>query len=163
MKHSYKATTLLAAAAMTLGATSNVYAQETGAQANASASAEVQASFDIQAVIDFAGEKVAEVVLRLRAAGYEVVDMSRTLLGRVRLTVQNELHTRQMFISRATGEIKQDVVIATETNGGGQQQNGEGGATVSTQVTVGGSAGGNGGGISIGGSAGAGVSVGLGN
>lgn len=129
-------------------------AQET--TANAEAQAQAQATFDLQAVIDYAGERAAEAVAEFQAAGYRVVDMSRTLLGRIRITLENEMHVRQIVVSRSTGEIMYDAVIASN-EGNGTSAN----VQSNTSVNIGIGQSGNGG--SAGGSVGVSVGVGLGN
>jgi len=52
-------------------------------EATALATAEADAAIDLQAVIEFAGDRVGAVVAEFQALGYHVVDMSRTLLGRI--------------------------------------------------------------------------------
>lgn len=163
MTKSFKTTALLATAALAMTLAAPVQAQQ--ASANANAQAQVQTQFSLQSMVEYAGEKAAEVIAQLQAAGYQVVDVSKTLLGRIKVTVQNEVHTREIFISRATGEIKQDVVVETGRENAGDGTARESGATVRTQINIGGSANasGNGGGASAGGSAGVGISIGLGN
>lgn len=163
MTKSFKTTALLASAALAMALAAPVQAQQ--ANANANAQAQVQTQFSLQAMVEYAGEKAAEVIAQLQAAGYQVVDVSKTLLGRIKVTVQNEVHTREIFISRATGEIKQDVVVEARRENAEDETARESGATVRTQINVGGSANasGNGGGASAGGSAGVGISIGLGN
>lgn len=137
-----------------LGFAAPMTAQAQDAQAEASAAAD--AAIDLQAVIDFAGERVGVVVAELQAAGYQVIDMSRTLLGRIRLTLQNAFETRQIVVSRSTGEVMYDAVIETEGETGLAAN-----AKSSTSVNVG--LGGSEGGVSAGGSVGVSVGLGLGN
>lgn len=77
--------------------------------------------------------------------------MSRTLLGRIRLTIQNAFEVRQIVVSRSTGEIMYDAVMDAD---GDTQTKASAKSDTSISVGVGGSEGGV--------SAGAGVSIGLG-
>lgn len=167
MIKSSKICAVTASVAMTVAMAGPAFAQETNANVAASAEAQAQVTLDIQSVIDFAGERAAELVAQLQAAGYQVVDMSRTLLGRVRITLQNDVHIREIVIARSTGEIKQDVIIGTfAPQATGQEPASESaGATLQTQIDVGASGGASAGdgGVAVGGSAGASISLGLGN
>lgn len=53
-----------------------------------------------------------EVVWLLRSEGYEVTEISRTLLGRIRIEATNGAFDREVIISRSTGEIRYDSVYA---------------------------------------------------
>jgi hypothetical protein len=125
-------------------------------EATALATAEADAAIDLQAVIEFAGDRVGAVVAKFQALGYHVVDMSRTLLGRIRLTLENAFEVRQIVVSRSTGEIMYDATLAT--NGAA---NAAASAKSSTSVSVG--VGGSDGGVSASGSVGVSIGLGLGN
>ena len=51
------------------------------------------------------------VVEALKARGYTVVNVKRTLLGRIKITVENENPIREIVVSRSTGELKNARVI----------------------------------------------------
>lgn len=142
--------------ALGLGAPTLAQAQDSAATATASANAEAEAAIDLQAVIEFAGERVGAVVAELQAAGYQVVDMSRTLLGRIRITLENAFQVRQIVVSRSTGEIMFDAVTETRGEAGTSTA-----AKSSGSVDVG--LGGSGGGASASGSVGVSIGIGLGN
>lgn len=52
------------------------------------------------------------VIWLLRSEGYEVTEISRTLLGRIRIAATNGAFDREVIISRTTGEIRYDGVYA---------------------------------------------------
>lgn len=53
-----------------------------------------------------------DVVWLLRSEGYEITEISRTLLGRIRIAATNGTFDREVIISRSTGEIRYDGVSA---------------------------------------------------
>jgi hypothetical protein len=53
---------------------------------------------------------VDDVILQLQAAGFTIDEVTRTLLGRIRVLASNQTTTREIVMSRATGEILSDVV-----------------------------------------------------
>lgn len=75
----------------------------------------------IQAV---SSRSLQDMVTLLRRSGYTVVEVRRTMLGRLRIRAQNGQHMREIVISRSTGEIKRDAVI--EVFGGGGSVGGSG-------------------------------------
>jgi hypothetical protein len=95
----------------------------------------------------------AVVLSALEQNGYRVVEMKTTFLGRQKILAKNRLHMREVVVSRSTGEIKSDRIIAIFANDkrGGSNTNG---AVASVGVSVG--VGGVGGGVSAGVSAGTG-------
>lgn len=52
-----------------------------------------------------------QVIFNLENDGYRVVEMTTTLLGRVRIVARNKIHLREIVVSRATGEIKSDIIL----------------------------------------------------
>jgi hypothetical protein len=127
---------------------------------------EAQVPFDIQYVTDYAGERAAEMVVALQDAGYQVTDMSRTFLGRTKITVQNEIHMREIVLGRRTGEVKRDAIIEPNVQQASERSSEDRASTnVQSQTSIGASVNGNDGntGVSVGSSAGASVSIGLGN
>ena len=133
--------------------------------------------------IVLARQSYTDVIATLERNGYRVVNMSSTLLGRVKIQARNRVHLREIVVSRSTGEIKHDVILkvyrrvkegseahkrlqrrareaeAAGNTGGGSSGSGSGGSGSSGGVSVG-VGGGNGGGasVSVGGDTG-GVSV----
>lgn len=113
-------------------------------------------------------QSYTDVVVALQVRGYEILELRQTFLGRIRIVAQNDVHVREIVVSRTTGEIKRDIVLSTmneaetetggTTTGGETQQATSGSAstsgTASASVSVGGSS------VSVGGSGG--VSVGVG-
>ncbi|MEM9975623.1 MAG: hypothetical protein AAF771_15705 [Pseudomonadota bacterium] len=53
-----------------------------------------------------------DVIWLLQSEGYEVTEISRTLLGRIRIAATNGAFDREVIISRTTGEIRYDGVYA---------------------------------------------------
>jgi hypothetical protein len=58
-----------------------------------------------------------DVMANLEAAGYTVVKTKTTFLGRVQITARNATHLREVVVSRATGEVKSDVILETFATG----------------------------------------------
>jgi hypothetical protein len=58
-----------------------------------------------------------DVMANLEAAGYTVVETKTTFLGRVQITARNAAHLREVVVSRATGEVKSDVILETFATG----------------------------------------------
>ncbi len=52
-----------------------------------------------------------QVIFNLEDEGYQVTELTTTLLGRVRIIARNSVHLREVVVSRATGEIKSDVIL----------------------------------------------------
>ncbi|PQO24835.1 hypothetical protein C2I36_00460 [Rhodobacteraceae bacterium WD3A24] len=127
----------------------------------------------------------AQVTAALELQGYQIDDIRRSLLGRVIIKAHNEVHVREIVMSRSNGEILSDQIIDTvatssgsaQADGGAEGSEADSGINLSvdtdTSVNVGGDAGGDadddggdadddgGAGVSVGGSGG--VSVGIGN
>ena len=72
--------------------------------------------FTPEMIMDFAGEDIAAFIAEMEAQGYEVTDMSRTFLGRIKVMMENDEHARNMFFSRSTGELKQDFIMPMNMN-----------------------------------------------
>jgi hypothetical protein len=51
-------------------------------------------------------ERIAD---QLRADGYRNVEVHRTLLGRIRITAENDSHRREIVVDRGSGEILRDL------------------------------------------------------
>jgi hypothetical protein len=56
-----------------------------------------------------ARDYVADIVRALKAQGYRDIDVSRTLLGRTRITAKGKRSTREIIVNPATGEILRDL------------------------------------------------------
>lgn len=54
---------------------------------------------------------VSDVVRTLRAEGFQVTRIGRTWLGRIRIEAENNSSTREVIVSRSTGEILQDATF----------------------------------------------------
>lgn len=161
-----KKTALMTTAALAIALAAPVQAQQANTNTDVNAEASTQVEISPEAVVEYAGERAAVVILELQEAGYRVSDMSKTLLGRIKVTVQNEVHTRQIFISRATGEVKQDLIVEarTESTQSAEAESSETTeASADAQITIGGSVEVDGNGVSVGGDTGLGVSIDLGN
>lgn len=65
----------------------------------------------------FARDYSDEVLRQLRRNGYDVVSVSRTLLGRTRIRAAKGGGEREIILNAATGEILRDVWIAARTDG----------------------------------------------
>jgi len=133
---------------------------------SATAQLEAQVLFNTQYVTDYAGERAAEMVVALQDAGYQVTDMSRTFLGRTKITVQNEIHVREIVLGRRTGEVKRDAIIEPDTQQPSERSSNDRPSTNNrSQTSVGTSVNSDAGstGLSAGSSAKVSVSIGLGN
>ena len=58
-----------------------------------------------------AQETAENVITTLETSGYTIVSVKRTLLRRLRITAANGAHTREVIVSRSTGEIRRDSVF----------------------------------------------------
>ena len=56
----------------------------------------------------FAFDVVDEMLNELRQQGYRNVEVSRTLLGRTRITAENAKFTREIVVDPRTGEVLRD-------------------------------------------------------
>lgn len=57
---------------------------------------------------------VDQVVSALRRAGYGDIEVSRTLLGRTRITGQRDDRSREIVLNSRTGEILRDIIIGRD-------------------------------------------------
>ena len=89
------------------GSTSMAQAQSAGVSANANAGVTLVAQ----------QQTYLDVMANLEAAGYTVVETKTTFLGRVQITARNAAHLREVVVSRATGEVKSDVILETFATG----------------------------------------------
>ncbi len=58
----------------------------------------------------------------LEQRGYSIVEVSSTLLNRLRIWAENNVHRREIVVSRANGRILRDVIVETYENAGADPQ-----------------------------------------
>tara|TARA_R110002124_G_scaffold35633_4_gene115721 strand:+ start:609 stop:1109 length:501 start_codon:yes stop_codon:yes gene_type:complete len=113
-----------------------------------------------------------DVMAQLEASGYEVINVSRTWLGRVKIEARNQIHMREVVVSSSTGEVMSDVVVSVFAQNDNNQPaatdeetSGNEGLGVGVDINLGasGTASGGSNGGSAGGSASGGVSISIGN
>ena len=56
----------------------------------------------------------SDIVRRLRADGYRQIQVTRTMLGRLRITAVGRGGTREIILNPQTGEVLRDVYIAAD-------------------------------------------------
>merc|ERR1711916_251535 len=121
MTNYLKNTVLIGAAALAVSMAAPVQAHETTVNGTTT---QAHMNFTPQMIMDFAGADIAAMIAEMEAQGYEVTDMSRTFLGRIKVTMQNDVHMRNMFFSRTTGELKQDITMPMNMGTGQGDMNG---------------------------------------
>ncbi|MDP7152097.1 MAG: hypothetical protein QGI08_12185 [Paracoccaceae bacterium] len=121
MTNYLKNTVLIGAAALAVSLAAPVQAHETTVNGTTT---QAHMNFTPQMIMDFAGADIAAMIAEMEAQGYEVTDMSRTFLGRIKVTMQNDEHMRNMFFSRTTGELKQDITMPMNMGTGQGGMNG---------------------------------------
>ncbi|TVQ00225.1 MAG: hypothetical protein EA338_05720 [Roseinatronobacter sp.] len=62
------------------------------------------------------------VLQTLEQRGYSIVEVSSTLLNRLRIWAENNVHRREIVVSRANGRILRDVIVETYENAGADPQ-----------------------------------------
>lgn len=62
------------------------------------------------------------VLQTLEQRGYSIVEVSSTLLNRLRIWAENNIHRREIVVSRANGRILRDVIVETYANAGANPQ-----------------------------------------
>ena len=50
------------------------------------------------------------VASELEQSGYRIVSITRTMLGRIRITARSGRHEREVIVSRSTGEVLRDMI-----------------------------------------------------
>lgn len=80
-------------------------------------SADVSANANAGLTLVAQHQTYLDVMANLEAAGYSVVETKTTFLGRVQITARNAAHLREVVVSRATGEVKSDVIVETFATG----------------------------------------------
>lgn len=84
----------------------------TGARASSSLSI-----VDIERQLGRSGNDEYLAVLRqLDSAGYEIVEVSVTILNRLKIRARNRQHLREIVVSRASGAVLRDIVLETYKN-----------------------------------------------
>lgn len=77
-----------------------------------------------------AGPDVADpVIARVEAEGYSVSDVSKTWLGRILITAEDDQNLREIVLNRTTGEILRDRLFPRAASASGsepQSKNGSG-------------------------------------
>ena len=68
------------------------------------------AAFALLAPPAFGQAALAGVVGQLEAQGYEIVEVRRTLLGRIRVEAVSSRNRREVVFDRGTGEVLRDLV-----------------------------------------------------
>ena len=165
MTNYLKNTVLIGAAALAVSLAAPVQAHETTVNGTTT---QAHMNFTPQMIMDFAGADIAAMIAEMEAQGYEVTDMSRTFLGRIKVTMQNDEHMRNMFFSRTTGELKQDITMPMNMGTGQGGMNGMMGSSSGSGSQSGmsgnasGGMGGSGGASNMGGSVSIGGSVSVG-
>lgn len=61
-----------------------------------------------------------DVIFQLQSAGYEIEDITRTFLGRLRVVARRDGTRREIIMSRSTGEILSDTVSVIRTTPAGE-------------------------------------------
>lgn len=139
---------------------------------NASVAAQSDTSFTAGETVVAQTQTYIDVMAQLEASGYEVINVSRTWLGRVKIEARNQIHMREVVVSSSTGEVMSDVVVAVYAQADnnqpaatGEETSGNDGLGVGVDINLGASGNASGGsnGGSAGGSASGGVSISIGN
>jgi hypothetical protein len=138
-----------------------------GGNANASVTAEVTAEVTASGSFEVAQNRTyLDVVTSLKAEGYEITDVSKTWLGRIKIVATSKANLREVIVSRTTGEVLSDVIVDVYAKADGK---GDVNAGVTGTLDQGASAGTDADvklkldGVGISGSGSGGISLGLGN
>ena len=67
-----------------------------------------------------AADPVDDITAEIRAQGFTIVRVQRTLLGRVRIIGQRRAIRREVVIDPTTGEIRRDLLIPRQGSGASQ-------------------------------------------
>jgi hypothetical protein len=67
-----------------------------------------------------------DVTRQLRAQGFRIREVSRTLLGRVRVVAERGRVEREIVFDRITGEVRRDLVTEKQSPDGGRSGGGGG-------------------------------------
>lgn len=74
----------------------------------------------LQGQLAFAQDFQAALLLQLRNSGYQIIETSTTLLGRIRIIAQGPNGWREIVLNPRTGEILRDAVFVTSAGLKGQ-------------------------------------------
>ncbi|MBD3676849.1 MAG: hypothetical protein HUJ27_00415 [Rhodobacteraceae bacterium] len=102
-------TSLMAISIAVLAAT-GMHAQD--ATADTGAGLEQQTQGEIGEILLAQARTETQVMAALELQGYQISDTRRSFLGRTVITAQNNIHIREVVMSRATGEILSDQIVA---------------------------------------------------
>ena len=119
------ATTLMSAPALANGGNAN---------ALVTAGATASGSFEVAQ-----NRTYLDVVATLEAEGYQIRDVSKTWLGRIKIVATSKANLREVIVSRTTGEILSDVIVdvyAKADAKGDVDAKGDADANVDGSVTV---------------------------
>ena len=78
------------------------------------ATAPVSAASIAAPLLALSAQTHVDVVSALRANGYEVTSVARTFMGRVKIIAIKNGQTREVVVSRHTGEVKSDRSFANK-------------------------------------------------
>ena len=106
-----------------------------GGNVNASVTAQAMASGSFEVAQN---RTYLDVVASLEAEGYEITDVSKTWLGRIKIVATSKANLREVIVSRTTGEILSDVIVDVYAKADGK---GDVNADVTVTVDQGASAG----------------------
>lgn len=118
----------IAFAIMTAATLMSAPALANGGNANASATAQTAASGSFEVAQN---RTYLDVVAALEAEGYQIRDVSKTWLGRIKIVATSKVNLREVIVSRTTGEILSDVIVDVYA-----KADAEGDANVDGIVTV---------------------------
>lgn len=90
----------------------NLVTAPLAAETQARPSGSLQGSAALGASVQLAQARTyVDVIGALEANGYSVQQVSTTWLGRVKISARNDVHLREVVVSRSTGEILSDAVV----------------------------------------------------
>ena len=95
-------------AIMTAATLMSAPALANGGNVNASVTAQAMASGSFEVAQN---RTYLDVVASLEAEGYEITDVSKTWLGRIKIVATSKANLREVIVSRTTGEILSDVIV----------------------------------------------------
>ena len=129
----------IAFAIMTATTLMSAPALANGGNANASVSTEATASgsgsFEVAQ-----NRTYLDVVATLEAEGYQIREVSKTWLGRIKIVATSKANLREVIVSRTTGEILSDVIVdvyAKADAKGDADANADGSVTVDQGTSTG--------------------------
>lgn len=99
------------------GTAGNISAQEKEGGSSSASTAEAEASAN--ASVSIQQQAMNTIMAELEATGYQVIEVSTTFLGRIRILASNSENMREIVVSRSTGEVKRDVIVEVFATGSG--------------------------------------------